>query len=117
MSSTPTSPALYLILSRLLLAGVMVSLALMCVGYALLEIRHDAGRAWLPLGQIVPRALAGDARGLLDLGVLVLLATPTLRVAAAIILVARERRGRDALIEAAVLCLLALSLALALLRQ
>ena len=73
--------------------------------------------AWLPLGKIIPRALAGDARGILDLGVLALLITPTLRVIASIVLFAADRRPRYALIATGVLLLLALSFTIAVLRQ
>ena len=115
---TDQETPLYRILSGLLLFGVAASLALMVAGYALVLAEHvDARHAWLPLWDVIPHALAGDPRGILDLGLVVLFATPTLRVVAAIALFAAERERRYALIATTVLLLLALSVAVALLRH
>ena len=113
-----TESLLYRALARLLFYGVIASLALMAFGYTLLAIRHQTNRpAWLPLPDVIPHALSGDARGILDLGVLMLFATPTLRVAAAIALFAAERQRRYVLISTVVLLLLGVSVAVALLKQ
>jgi uncharacterized membrane protein len=111
-------PRSYPGLAYLLLGGVVLSLALMCTGYGLLAARKQLGHdAWLPLSAIVPRTMSGDPRGILDLGVLVLLATPTLRVMASIVLFAAAGQTRRALVESGVLVLLAASLGIALLRS
>lgn len=116
MIESPTP--LYRVLSGLLLSGAVLSVALMALGYALLLARHGAvDSAWMPLGAVVPHALAGDPRGILDVGVLVLLATPTLRVVTSISIFTAERQRRYALLATAVLLLLALSFTLALLRH
>jgi uncharacterized membrane protein len=110
-------PRSYPGLAYLLLGGVVLSLVLMGTGYGLLAARKQLGHdAWLPLGSIVPQAMSGDPRGFLDLGVLVLLVTPTLRVVASIMLFAAERQTRRALLEVGVLVLLAASMGIALLR-
>lgn len=120
--------ALYGFLSRLLIVGVGLSLALMAAGVLLLAARHvplavpqvgangQTGRGsgtWLPLADVAPRALAGDPNGILDLGVLMLFATPTLRVVAAIVVFAADREYRYVAISCAILALLALSLIVA----
>ncbi len=108
---------LYRALAHLLFYGVIASLALMVVGYALLAIRHETSRhTWLPLPDVIPHALSGDPRRLLDLGVLALFATPTLRVVAAIALFAAERQRRYVVISTLVLLLLGVSVAVALLK-
>ena len=94
-----TDNGLYRVMARLLSVGVALSIILMALGFLLLAAQHKTGRdAWLPLGAVVPHALAGDPAGILDLGVLALFATPTLRVVA---------------ISTVVLLLLALSVAAA----
>ncbi len=105
-----TDSGLYRVMARLLSVGVALSIVLMGLGFLLLAARHELGRgAWLPLARVVPRALAGDPAGILDLGVLALFATPTLRVVAAIGLFAAERQPRYVAISTVVLLLLALS--------
>ncbi len=109
-----TDSSLYRVMARLLSVGVLLSIILMGLGFLLLAARHELGHdTWLPLARIVPRALAGDPAGILDLGVLVLFATPALRVVAAIGLFAAERQPRYVAISVAVLLLLALSVAAA----
>ncbi len=109
---TGADSTLYRVMARLLSVGVALSIALMALGFLLLAARHELGRAtWLPLGSVVPHMLVGDPAGILDLGVLVLFATPALRVVAAIGLFAAERQRRYVLISTVVLLLLALSVA------
>jgi len=110
--TTGADSILYRVMARLLSVGVTLSIALMALGFLLLAARHELGRAtWLPLARVVPRTLAGAPAGILDLGVLVLFATPALRVVAAIGLFAAERQRRYVVISTVVLLLLALSVA------
>lgn len=99
--------------SRLLAAGMTLSIAALAAGAAAAWIKG------LPLPvdscaslQALRGSLGGEPRALMSLGILVLIATPILRVA----LLAREfaRRGdwRYAGISCAVLAVLALSVAL-----
>ncbi len=110
--TTGADSILYRVMARLLSVGVTLSIALMALGFLLLAARHELERVtWLPLARVVPRVLAGDPAGILDLGVLVLFATPALRVVAAIGLFAAERQRRYVVISIVVLLLLALSVA------
>ncbi len=111
--TTGADSTLYRVMARLLSVGVTLSIALMALGFLLLAARHELrhGTVPLPLGSVVPRTLAGDPAGILDLGVLVLFATPALRVVAAIGLFAAERQRRYVVISTVVLLLLALSVA------
>ncbi|MBI3961585.1 MAG: DUF1634 domain-containing protein [Deinococcus sp.] len=87
-----------------LTVGLALSTALMATGLLLdwwrgREIPHYV----LPLSEALARTLAGRASGFFSLGLLVLLATPVLRVAASVVAFLIERDWRYALVTLAVL--------------
>jgi uncharacterized membrane protein len=116
-----------LVISYLLRGGVILSVALIMLGVVVMFVRHpdyltskaELDRLVSP-GAAFPHALADVATGLgefrgrtiVTLGLLVLIATPVLRVAASVVLFAIQKDWTYTLITATVLSLLLLSLAL-----
>lgn len=116
-----------LLISRLLRTGVLASLALIVAGTALTFLHHPAylsDRAALDgltgpqasFPHTIPTVMAGvaDLRGqaIVALGLLVLIATPVLRVAVSIATFAYQRDRTFVAVTTAVLFLLLLSFAL-----
>ena len=99
--------------SRILKAGIAIAVAFMAVGLVLSLFDQEG----LP-SHVVPLAdlpaLLGrlDPAAYLSLGLIVLIATPFVRVAGSIITFARERDLRYVLITAAVLAVMCLSVVL-----
>lgn len=96
-----------------LLIGLLVSVVLMLTGIVLGLLRHDG----LPSGVTPPGGLwsalrDGEAAAYLTMGLLALIVTPFVRVAGALVAFASERDGRYALVSAAVLVLMCLSVLL-----
>jgi uncharacterized membrane protein len=123
----PRMRGLELLISRLLLTGVVSSVALVVVGTVVTFAQHpdylDSSAVLdsaVGPGATFPheldalwnsmRQLRGEA--IVTLGLLVLMATPVVRVAISAIAFARHRDVTYALITVAVLCLLMLSLVL-----
>lgn len=123
----PTIRGLEVVISKLLRAGVIISVALIAVGAIAMFAQHPeylsssthpgrilAQDAKLPhsLRALLVRLyeLRGDA--IITLGLLVLMATPMLRVAVSVLTFIRHRDGIYVLITATVFCLLMLSLVL-----
>src|SRR5262245_54551620 len=91
-----------LAVSRILRTGVLVASGLVLAGGALYLVRHGSGlppyrgfqgepRELVTATGIVRDALAGSARAVIQLGVLVLLATPVARVAFSVLAFALQR--------------------------
>lgn len=79
-------------ISRTLLLGLLVSIAVMGCGLLLVIINGEYSKSHvLGLDEIVPALRRGDAGGILDLGILLLFATPLLGVVAATVHFARQR--------------------------
>jgi uncharacterized membrane protein len=100
-------------LERLLITAVGLCVALMAIGLALAVVQGEG----LPHDVVgVPDLLGAAARGepaaYLTLGLLVLLATPVLRVAGALVVFALERDRRYVLVTAAVLAVMGISVLL-----
>jgi uncharacterized membrane protein len=99
--------------SRVLKAGIAVAVALMAVGLVLSVLDEERIPAHVvPLADLP--ALLGhlDPAAYLSLGLIVLIATPFVRVAGSIIAFARERDLRYVLITAAVFAVMCLSVVL-----
>ncbi|MGH2505409.1 MAG: DUF1634 domain-containing protein, partial [Ktedonobacterales bacterium] len=77
-----------LLISNVLRGGVLLSAAVILVGVILHYARPaaTAGALGYPhqLGDVIPAVLAGNAQAIITLGLLILLATPVLRVAVSI---------------------------------
>ncbi|MBI4424314.1 MAG: DUF1634 domain-containing protein [Elusimicrobia bacterium] len=104
---------LHVAVSRVLAGGMALSLAAMVAGTAFVLASGGAieGRA-TPIGRLLPGVLSGDPTACLSLGLVTLLATPALRVAALLAGYLRRRDWLFASLAAAVLAVLALSLLL-----
>jgi uncharacterized membrane protein len=89
-------------MARLLRTGVIVSATVMVIGAVIYLVKH--GSQWPEYGTfqsepsdlrsvtgIILDALAGRGRGIMQLAVLLMIATPVLRVAFAVYAFARER--------------------------
>jgi uncharacterized membrane protein len=99
--------------SRVLATGIAVSVALMVAGLVLALIDKEGTPSHVvPLADLP--ALLGDLdpAAYLSLGLIVLIATPFVRVAGSIVAFARERDLRYVLITAVVLAVMCLSVAL-----
>jgi uncharacterized membrane protein len=116
-----------LMISYLLRGGVIASVAIILFGVVVMFVRHpiyltspaELDRLVTP-GAAFPHTLADlwtmlgefHGRAIVTLGLLVLIATPVLRVAASVVLFAMQKDWTYTLITAIVLTLLLLSLAL-----
>jgi uncharacterized membrane protein len=110
-----TDPGLTRALSRLLLVGLLVAIGLMIAG-AILAVIQESGsvRHSTSLGDLPGLLANGDPTGFLDLGLLVLLATPAARVIALLVAFIRRREWLFAGISAVVVAVLVLSAVLGL---
>ncbi|HET9109612.1 MAG TPA: TSUP family transporter [Ktedonobacterales bacterium] len=102
-------------ISNVLRGGVLLSAAVILVGVALYYIQpHPAGKSALTyphtLGDVIPSVLSGSPEAIITLGLLVLLATPVLRVAVSIGAFALEHDWRYVFITTLVLALLLCSI-------
>jgi len=101
------------VVHRLLVVGLAISTVLMLIGLALdLLLRREIPTVVPDLGEVWTRVLAIRPSGFLALGLLVLIATPIVRVVGSIIIFAYERDWRFALITLVVLAIVTLSLLL-----
>jgi uncharacterized membrane protein len=115
------------LISWILRIGVATSAALVVLGMTLVFVHHPSYRhsakdlreltsAALEyphtVGAVLTSVREGRGQGIAMLGLLLLIATPVLRVAVSIVLFAHERDGLFVLITSVVLALLLLSFAL-----
>lgn len=123
MNETPAH-RVEIVISTLLRTGVVVSIVLIALGVALLYVNHPASmnseeqlQAMTRPGAEFPHTIAAVVSGIMvlqgeaviALGLLVLIATPVMRVAISIFAFLHERDGKFALITFVVLILLLLS--------
>jgi uncharacterized membrane protein len=105
----PAGGRLSRVLSRMMLAGLALAIVLMIAGAVLAAVRGSSVQSSTSITDL-PKLLAnGDPSGLLDLGLLVLLATPFARVVALVIAFASRREWLFAGISLVVIAILALS--------
>jgi uncharacterized membrane protein len=103
-------------IARLLTVGTYLSIALLAAGFALMLAQGVSPLETPPafdLRSIPAHIAALDPLGFLWLGLIVVVATPSARVAAALIGYARAGDRRMALVAVAVLVVIGLSVALA----
>jgi uncharacterized membrane protein len=101
------------VVHRVLIIGLIVSTALMLAGVGLdLFYQRDLPTAVPDIGEVVSRVLALRPSGFLALGLLVLIATPILRVIGSIGAFLYERDWRFAGVTMLVLMILSLSMLL-----
>lgn len=118
---TPTQQQLELLLSNLLKYGVFISSAIVLIGGILYLIRHgtepvnyqvfqgEPAAFCSPIG-VVGAVLSGSRRGLIQLGLLVLIATPIIRVLLSLLTFLRMRDFIYAIVSFLVLSSLLYSL-------
>ncbi|HZQ25559.1 MAG TPA: DUF1634 domain-containing protein [Terriglobales bacterium] len=109
------------IVGNLLRAGVLISAAIVVLGAILYLARHGLQKAdyryfhgepknLVALGGIVQYAFTGRGRGIIQLGLLLLIATPIARVAFSIVAFALERDWMYVAFTSVVLAILCYSL-------
>ena len=121
MSARPTDERLERGLSLVLIVGVIASAALIAAGFAasfaagwtgsLLDATVSGSGATTDFSDLVARLLALQPLAITQLGLLALVATPVVRVAASILAFAAQRDWLYVAISTVVLVLLVLSLA------
>ena len=98
---------------RVLLLGIGISVALMAVGLALVVVRAQPLPVSVTPVTDLPHDLATlQAAAYLSLGLMVLIATPFVRVAGSVVAFAREGDRRYVLITSVVLAVMCLSVLL-----
>lgn len=98
---------------RVLLAGIVVAVGLMALGLVLgLLDARDLPTHVVPLADLPAHLAALDPAAYLSLGLLVLIATPFVRVAGSLVAFALGRDRRYVLVTAVVLVVMCLSVAL-----
>jgi len=99
--------------SRILMTGIAVSVALMAIGLVLgLFDRQGMPTHVVPLADLPSLLRSFDPAAYLSLGLIVLIATPFVRVLGSIIAFAREGDRRYVIITAVVLAVMCLSVLL-----
>ncbi len=100
-------------LHRLLIIGLILSVALILFGLVLAWVNHQSVPAQvLPLGEIVANISSMNAAGFLSLGLLVLIATPIVRVITSFVSFLIEKDWRFAAITLVVLVTIFVSILL-----
>ncbi len=97
---------------KLLRAGLLASSALMAVGLAWLALRGAPSNGGFNLFGLGGLLSQGDPRGVIGLGMLLLLVTPLGRVAASLAYFAKQRDGLYVALTLFVLCTLISAVAL-----
>lgn len=103
------------LISWLLRIGVAVSAALAVIGMIVIVFHHPTnviGHRMTNLREVIDSIRAGHGQGIAMLGLLLLIATPVMRVAVSIGIFVRERDFTFVLITTTVLLLLLLSFVL-----
>lgn len=99
--------------SRILLVGIAVSVALMATGLLLGAVDEEGMPSGVvPLAELPSGLAAPDPAAYLSLGLIVLVATPFVRVAGSMVVFARQRDRRYVLVTAVVFVVMCLSVAL-----
>lgn len=98
-----------------LLFGLWASIAVMLLGLILAAAKGgSASTRVLPLDQVLPQLVKGDPAAVLDLGILLLFATPLIGVLVALVQFVRHRDQPFVLITALLVVILAIGFAVAL---
>ena len=105
----PSQERMNQVIHKVLLAGVVVSMTLIGVGLFLTATTSDAEQEWIGLGSLWDALVALEPVALVELGLLVLIATPLLRILAALVLFTTERDYRFILIALFVLGMVSLA--------
>jgi uncharacterized membrane protein len=104
----------YTAVGWVLLGGLLLSIAVMVLGLILAAARGGSATTVFPLDQVLSQLSRGEAAAVLDLGILLLFATPLVGVLAALIRFAIEQDRQFMAISLLLLCILAIGFAVAL---
>lgn len=121
LTKTASEQQLENLLSNLLKYGVMIASAVVLLGGVLYLIRHGAEPAeykffqgetlkFYSLSGVVAAVLSGSSRGIIQLGILLLIATPVLRVIVSLLTFIRQREFIYVVITSLVMASLTYSL-------
>jgi uncharacterized membrane protein len=102
------------IVGRALLIGLLVSVAVMVLGLVLTALSGGKAGSVVRLSDLPARLAAGSAPAVLDLGILLLIATPPAAVATALLSFLRAQEDAFALISLLLLGILGAGLVIAL---
>ncbi len=105
----PSQERMNQVVHKVLLVGVVVSMALIGIGLFLTATTPDAGQEWIGLGSLWEALMAFEPVALVELGLLVLIATPLLRILTALVIFTTERDYRFILIALFVLGMVSLA--------
>ena len=105
----PSQERMNQVVHKVLLAGVVVSMALIGVGLFLTAIDPDAEQGWIGLGSLWDALMALEPVAFVELGLLFLISTPLLRILTALVLFTTERDYRFILIALFVLGMVSLA--------
>jgi uncharacterized membrane protein len=105
----PSQERMNWVIHKVLLAGVVVSMTLIGVGLFLTATTPDEEQEWIGLGSLWDALVALEPVALVELGLLVLIATPLLRILTALVLFTTERDYRFILIALFVLGMVSLA--------
>jgi uncharacterized membrane protein len=98
-----------------LLSGLLVSIAVMTAGLVASALRGSNGTSTvLPLDRVVPHLLDGEPKAILDVGILLLFATPLVAVLVAFGEFVAQRDIAFVLVTGLLLCMLVVAFAVAL---
>ena len=117
----PAAAKLNMYISTLLLAGLILSLFVVLWGEGLSLLKHASDpvhyhifsgepKSMESISAIVRDSFSGDAKGIMQLGLIILMGTPIARVLASLLAFAFERDGQYVAISALVLATLLYSL-------
>ncbi|MFA5312983.1 MAG: DUF1634 domain-containing protein [Methanomassiliicoccales archaeon] len=93
------------VLHRVLLCGMLLSLATMSLGLALYIADGSGDDAVIPIETLIDELAAGKPLAIVQLGILMLIATPLVRIIAALVVFAAERDRQFVLIALVVLAM------------
>ncbi len=93
-----------------LVIGMWTSMALLLAGLAWYAIAPSGSDITLGPAEAIDAMLSGDPIGLIDLGILVLIATPLLRIITALAVFAQTKEWKFVLVSVCVLLIITLAI-------
>jgi uncharacterized membrane protein len=104
------TPQLNRCIRLVLLAGMTASVVLIVLGMVMYAFLPHGTEVTLDPIQALQAALSGDAVGVLDLGIMLLIATPLLRVVTALLVFIQGREWKFVAVSAIVLLVVAIAI-------
>lgn len=105
----PSQERMNRVIHKVLLVGVVASMTLIGAGLVLSIFSDGQSDDWVELGSLWDSIMQGNPIALVELGLLVLIATPLLRILTALVLFTAERDYRFILISLVVLGMVSLA--------